>query len=80
MTYQSFNLQECTNVFSSGGGESMAKDYQIPFLGRVPIDPQFTSMVETEGEGSYVNKFESSNLFPTFQKIAEQLTAQTPQQ
>ncbi|KAJ2961111.1 hypothetical protein NQZ79_g3620 [Umbelopsis isabellina] len=62
------------------GGESMAKDYQIPFLGRVPIDPQFTSMVETEGEGSYVNKFESSNLFPTFQKIAEQLTAQTPQQ
>jgi hypothetical protein len=53
----------------------MAKDYGIPFLGRVPIDPSFTSMVETEGDGSYVNKFESSNLFPTFQKITEQLTA-----
>ncbi|CAM0136789.1 unnamed protein product [Umbelopsis sp. WA50703] len=71
---------ECTNVFSSGGGESMAKDYGIPFLGRVPIDPQFTSMVEADGEGSYVNKFETSNLFPTFQKIAEQLTSQTTQQ
>ncbi|KAI8581795.1 hypothetical protein K450DRAFT_231210 [Umbelopsis ramanniana AG] len=67
---------ECTNVFSSGGGESMAKDYGIPFLGRVPIDPAFTSMVEAEGDGSYVNKFETSNLFPTFQKITEQLTAQ----
>jgi hypothetical protein len=57
----------------------MAKDYGIPFLGRVPIDPSFTSMVETEGDGSYVNKFESSNLFPTFQKITEQLTAQHSQ-
>jgi hypothetical protein len=80
VTHQFFNLQECTNVFSSGGGESMAKDYGIPFLGRVPIDPQFTSMVEADGEGSYVNKFETSNLFPTFQKIAEQLTSQTTQQ
>jgi hypothetical protein len=37
-------------------------------------------MVEADGEGSYVNKFETSNLFPTFQKIAEQLTSQTTQQ
>jgi hypothetical protein len=54
----------------------MAKDYDIPFLGRVPIDPSFTSMVEADGDGSYVNKFETSNLFPTFQKITEKLTSQ----
>ena len=27
------------NIFSSGGGEKLAKDKDIPFLGRIPIDP-----------------------------------------
>jgi hypothetical protein len=26
-------LQEVTNLFSSGGGEQMAKDFGVPFLG-----------------------------------------------
>ncbi|KAK4521869.1 PPM-type phosphatase domain-containing protein [Mucor velutinosus] len=65
---------ECTNIFSSGGGESMAKDYDIDFFGRVPIDPGFTSMVETEGSGSYVKMFEKSNLFPVFQQICDKVT------
>jgi hypothetical protein len=30
---------ECTNIFSSGGGEAMAKELNIPFIGRIPIDP-----------------------------------------
>uniref|UniRef100_A0A1X7T6K2 Uncharacterized protein n=1 Tax=Amphimedon queenslandica TaxID=400682 RepID=A0A1X7T6K2_AMPQE len=29
---------ECTNVFSTGGGEELAKQCQVPFLGRIPID------------------------------------------
>ncbi|GAA5811056.1 hypothetical protein MFLAVUS_004485 [Mucor flavus] len=36
---------DCTNIFSSGGGESMAKDYNIDSFGKVPIDPRFTTMV-----------------------------------
>ncbi|KAI9307071.1 cytosolic Fe-S cluster assembly factor CFD1 [Cunninghamella echinulata] len=64
---------ECTNIFSSGGGESMANEYNIPFLGRVPIDPSFTSAVETEGEGSYVKTFQKSQLFPIFQNICTQV-------
>jgi predicted Fe-Mo cluster-binding NifX family protein len=27
-------------VFKSGGGEAMAKDMGVPFLGRIPIEPQ----------------------------------------
>ncbi len=27
-------LQECTNVFSTGGGESLAQLCSVPFLGR----------------------------------------------
>jgi hypothetical protein len=31
---------ECTNIFSSGGGKSLAEIAKIPFLGSVPLDPR----------------------------------------
>jgi Mrp family chromosome partitioning ATPase len=40
---------ECTDIFSKGGGEVMAREYGVPFLGRVPIDPMFGRLIE---EGS----------------------------
>ncbi|MBN1676257.1 MAG: P-loop NTPase [Kiritimatiellae bacterium] len=30
---------ELTNIFDSGGAERMAKEMNVPFLGRIPIDP-----------------------------------------
>lgn len=30
---------ERTDVFKSGGGENMARQMRVPFLGRIPIDP-----------------------------------------
>jgi len=41
------SCSECTDVFSKGGGEVMALDFKVRFLGRVPIDPQFVMLVET---------------------------------
>ncbi|EKG19013.1 ATPase MipZ/NubP2/Cfd1 [Macrophomina phaseolina MS6] len=40
------NCSECTNVFSKGGGEIMARDYNVPFLGSIPIDPAFVMLIE----------------------------------
>ncbi|PSN74381.1 P-loop containing nucleoside triphosphate hydrolase protein [Corynespora cassiicola Philippines] len=40
------NCSECTNVFSKGGGEIMANDFGVPFLGSVPIDPAFVQLIE----------------------------------
>lgn len=40
------NCSECTNVFSKGGGEVMAMEFGVPFLGSVPIDPAFVVLVE----------------------------------
>lgn len=40
------SCSECTNVFSKGGGEVMARDYNVPFLGSVPIDPAFVTLIE----------------------------------
>jgi Mrp family chromosome partitioning ATPase len=40
------NCSECTNVFSKGGGQVMAREFEVPFLGSVPIDPAFVMLVE----------------------------------
>lgn len=34
------NCSECTNIFSSGGGEALAELTKVPLLGRIPIDPR----------------------------------------
>lgn len=40
------NCSECTNVFSKGGGEVMAREFEVDFLGSVPIDPMFIRLIE----------------------------------
>jgi len=52
-----FFLQNCvaqTEVFhaSKGGAEQMAKDMQVPFLGRVPLDPLLSRAAE-EGRSAF---------------------------
>ena len=34
------HCQETVDIFSSGGGEKTARDFDLPFLGRVPMDPR----------------------------------------
>ncbi|XP_071443339.1 cytosolic Fe-S cluster assembly factor Nubp2 homolog [Hetaerina americana] len=41
------NCSECTNIFSTGGGESLAQLANVPFLGCLPLDPQFARLSET---------------------------------
>ncbi|KAF1991140.1 P-loop containing nucleoside triphosphate hydrolase protein [Aulographum hederae CBS 113979] len=37
---------EVANVFSKGGGEVMAREFGVKFLGSVPLDPAFVALVE----------------------------------
>ncbi|XP_018561120.1 cytosolic Fe-S cluster assembly factor NUBP2 homolog [Anoplophora glabripennis] len=37
---------ECTNIFSKGGGESLAELAKIPLLGSLPIDPRVGQLLE----------------------------------
>lgn len=39
------NCSECTYLFSKGGGQVLAHDFGVEFLGSVPIDPQFSVMI-----------------------------------
>ena len=49
---------ERTDIFRSGGGERMAQEMKVPFLGRIPIDPQ---VVEACDSGQpYIQQFADS--------------------
>jgi Mrp family chromosome partitioning ATPase len=47
------HCRECTNVFSKGGGEVMARESGNVFLGSVPIDPAFVMLIEEGKRPSY---------------------------
>ena len=34
------HCNETVNIFSTGGGEKTARDFDLPFLGRLPMDPR----------------------------------------
>ena len=47
-----------TDIFNSGGAEVMAEDMKIPFLGKIPIDPE---IVESCDSGKpYIEHFKNS--------------------
>jgi len=41
------NCSECTYIFSNGGGRALAHDFDVKFLGSVPIDPQLALLFES---------------------------------
>uniref|UniRef100_UPI00358F7A01 cytosolic Fe-S cluster assembly factor NUBP2 n=1 Tax=Myxine glutinosa TaxID=7769 RepID=UPI00358F7A01 len=43
---------ECTNIFSQGGGESLAKECDIRFLGSVPLDPSLALTLDKDRDFS----------------------------
>jgi Mrp family chromosome partitioning ATPase len=67
-----FNCPKCgelVNIFGSGGGEKLAKDMEVPFIGRIPIDPEIVKACDT-GE-PFVYKFAKSDAGKAFEKILE---------
>ncbi|KAF8592520.1 cytosolic Fe-S cluster assembling factor CFD1 [Ramaria rubella] len=49
---------DVTNVFSTGGGEEMARRENVPFLGALPIDTQLVDLLDCGGE--HVAQFNDS--------------------
>jgi len=57
---------ERTDIFKAGGGENMAMSMNVPFLGRIPIDPQ---IVEACDSGQpYVDKYRQSQTARAFRE------------
>ncbi|KAL0893360.1 hypothetical protein ABMA27_014947 [Loxostege sticticalis] len=63
---------ECTNIFSSGGGKSLAEIAKIPFLGSLPIDPRVGKLA---GQGvAAVKEIPNSNTSKVFSELVKHLT------
>jgi len=74
------HCSECTNVFSSGGGKTMAEQFSVEFFGAVPIDPSFNLMIESQsseegGKTPLVDQYVKSKLCPIFKEITDRLVA-----
>jgi len=67
------NCNAVHDIFNSGGGEALAKEMDVNFLGRIPMDPE---VVRSGDEGFALMKVQSES--PTakaFQKIVEPILA-----
>ncbi|KAG5438214.1 hypothetical protein PCANB_003065 [Pneumocystis canis] len=47
------------NIFSENGGDELAKEHQIPLLGKIPLDSAFIELVENQGTLEQDNSSES---------------------
>jgi len=61
------------DLFKSGGGEKVAEEFKIPFLGKIPID---TDMVNSTDEGKpYISQYKKSETAQVFNKVVELILA-----
>lgn len=65
-----FHLQECTNIFATGGGEKLAADIGAPFFGRIPIDPSLQ-----QSQRSLLEALPQAAVFDAVQTVAANLRA-----
>lgn len=65
-------FQECTNIFSSGGGISLSEVVKVPFLAKLPIDPAISKLAE-RGQ-CVLTSFAESQVAQVFRKLVEELT------
>jgi len=60
-------------LFKIGGGEKAAKDLKVPFLGRIPIDPE---VVQKSDSGTpYVISYPDAEVTKAYNEIAKQCKA-----
>jgi ATP-binding protein involved in chromosome partitioning len=65
------HCQEEINIFKTGGGEIMAKEMGVPFLGRIPIDPD---VVRVGDEGKpFVEALPDSRVSREFSSVVAEL-------
>jgi ATP-binding protein involved in chromosome partitioning len=59
------------DIFKKGGGEAMAKEMGVPFLGRIPLEPK---IVETGDDGKpFFQYYEKTEATKAFESVIEPL-------
>lgn len=64
-----------TDIFKTGGGQKLAGEMDIPFLGHIPIDPR---LVDAGDNGtSYFQNFRDTNAARSFKKMVDAVISAT---
>lgn len=76
---------EISNVFSTGGGEEMAKREGVRFLGSLPVDTELVTLLDAaesdtsqntdhdSGKFQLFERYQKTSTAPLFKKIAEEV-------
>ena len=60
-----------TDIFKSGGGEKVAKEYSVPLLGKIPVDPR---VCEASDLGDpFIMEYPDSPAAKAFMEIVEKI-------
>ncbi len=59
------------DIFKEGGGEKAAKEMQVPFLGRIPLDPQIVVLGD-EGK-SFIEALPESPASKAFMEVTDRI-------
>ena len=70
------HCEETVDIFSSGGGEKTARDFELPFLGRVPMDPRV--VVGGDSGKPYLSSDENSPAVQAFAAVVEAVERRLP--
>jgi Mrp family chromosome partitioning ATPase len=62
------HCNELIDLFKSGGGERIAREMKVPFLGRIPLDPQI--VMSTDDGRAYVSDHPDSKVATAFTAVA----------
>ncbi|HBG17994.1 MAG TPA: ATPase [Desulfobulbaceae bacterium] len=70
------HCHETVNIFKSGGGEALARELDLPFLGKVPMDP----MVVMAGDDGtpYLSSDQDSPAIRAFDKVVRAIETRLP--
>ncbi len=70
------HCEETIDIFSSGGGEQTARDFDLPFLGRVPMDPRV--VVAGDSGKAYLSSDEKTPATTAFNKVVNAVETRLP--
>jgi ATP-binding protein involved in chromosome partitioning len=65
------HCQQEIDLFKQGGGESLARERGVPFLGRIPLDPNLVS--EADAGRPFFKGHEDSAMVLAFNRIVDEL-------
>ncbi|OGV35976.1 MAG: chromosome partitioning protein ParA [Lentisphaerae bacterium GWF2_45_14] len=69
------HCNELSNLFGSGGGEKLAEECKVPFLGKIPITPEIASGGD-KGQ-TFVKEYSQTAAAKAFDKIVDSLISKT---